>query len=134
MKFMFQSVGFITLFLFVSFKAVSQARLTINNNSMRSMTLKVMKGGGEKGVLHQTVTISAYGNETIYFSDGGYYFTKTKAVLKGKDPVYQKGQPFKVTNDDTGYSVLTLTFTIKESSVPQVTGGKKISKEEFDKN
>jgi hypothetical protein len=87
-----------------------------------------------QGTLHKTVTIGAYGSETIYFSESGYYFTKTKAVLNAKEPVYQKGQPFSVTNDNTGYSVMTLTFSITESAIPQVTGGQKISKIEFDQN
>lgn len=86
----------------------AQARLTIENNSQRQMTVKIMKGFGN-GSLHELVSISSYESKTIYFSQSGYYFTKTKAVLRGKDPVYQKGQPFKVTNDDTGYSVMTLT-------------------------
>ncbi len=62
------------------------------------------------------------------------YLKKTKAVLQEKDPVYRKGQPFEVTNNSSGYSVMTLTFSIKESSVPQATGGKQISKSEFDQN
>ena len=113
---------------------IGQARLTIENNSQRSMTIKVMKGAAGKGILHKTVTISAYDKETIYFSETGYYFTKSKAVLNGKEPVYQKGKPFKVYNGDDGYSVMTLTFSIRESSIPQVTGGQKISKSEFDQN
>ncbi|MBK6820490.1 MAG: hypothetical protein IPG85_13275 [Bacteroidetes bacterium] len=88
----------------------AQASLTIENNSMRTMSVKVMKGSSGKGTLHDKVTIGAYGRKTIYFSTSGYYFTKTKAVLAGKDPVYRKGNPFSVTNDDTGYSVMTLTF------------------------
>ena len=98
------------------------------------MTVKVMKGYSGKGTLHETVTIGAYESETVYFSESAYYFTKTKAVLKGKDPIYRKGQSFQVTNDATGYSVYTLTFSIKESSIPQATGGKSISKTEFDQN
>lgn len=112
----------------------AQARLTIENNSMRTMTVKVMQGYSGKGTLHETITIAAYSNETVYFSNSGYYFTKTRAVLKGKDPVYRKGHPFEVTNNSSGYSVMTLTFSIKESSVPQATGGKSISKSEFDLN
>jgi hypothetical protein len=119
---------------FVSNTLSAQARLTIENNSMRSMTVKVMQGYSGKGTLHETVTISAYSSETVYFSNSGYYFTKTKAVLKGKEPVYRKGQPFEVTNNSSGYSVMTLTFSIKESSVPQATGGRQISKSEFDQN
>ena len=112
----------------------AQASLTIVNNSMRSMTVKVMQGFSGDGTLHETVSIAANSNQTVYFSNSGYYFTKTKAVLQGKTPVYRKGQAFEVTNNSSGYSVLTLTFSIKESSVPQATGGKQISKSEFDQN
>jgi hypothetical protein len=131
---MFKSLFLISFLLLTSFLVTAQARLTIQNNSMRSMTVKVMKGYSGKGSLYETATIGAYSNETIYFMESGYYFTKTKAVLKGKEPVYRRGQPFSVTNDETGYSVLTLTFSIKESTIPQATGGKSISKKEFDQN
>ena len=127
----------ISLFLFLAFSftvIAQQASLTIENRSIRSMTVKIMKGSRGKGSLFTTITISANNKETVYFSQTGYYFTKTKAVLNGKDPVYQKGHPFKVVNNDTGYSVLTLTFVIKESVIPQVTGGQQISKSEFDQN
>ncbi len=110
-----------------------QANLTIENNSIRSMTVKIMQGSG-KGSLFNTVIIGANGKKTVYFSETGYYFTKTKAVLRDRDPIYQKGKPFKVVNDETGYSEMTLTFTIKESAVPQVTGGQQITKTEFDQN
>jgi len=98
------------------------------------MTVKVMKGNGETGSLHRTVHIGARRNETISFSVSGYYFTKSKAELDNKEPIYQKGKAFKVINDNTGYSVLTLTFSITESATPEVTGGKRISKNEFDQN
>jgi len=124
----------ISFFLLQVSFANAQARLTIENNSKRSMTVKVMQGYSGDGNLHETVTIDAYSSKTVYFTESGYYFTKSKAVLVGKDPVYRKGQPFQVTNDATGYSVMTLTFSIKESTVPQATGGKQISKTEFDKN
>ena len=92
-----------------------------------------MKGSSGKGTLHETANISAYSSETIYFSQTGYYFTKSKAVLSGRDPVYKKGQSFKVISGDEGYSVFTLTFTIKESAVP-VSSGQSISKSEFESN
>lgn len=131
------SKNIVLLFLFLAFSCTAiaqEASLTIENRSIRSMTVKIMKGASGKGSLFTTVTIGANSKETVYFSQTGYYFTKTKAILKGKEPVYQKGQPFKVVNDDTGYSVLTLTFVIKESVIPQVTGGQQISKSEFDQN
>ena len=96
------------------------------------MTVKVMQGVGA-GALHETVSISAWGSETVYFSNSGTYFTKTKAVLLQRDPVYKKGKAFRVTNDASGYSVLTLTFTIKESAVMQ-SSGQTITKADFDRN
>ncbi len=98
------------------------------------MAVKVMKGRNGKGRLFQKVNIGPYGNETVYFYESGNYFTKTKATVSGKDPVFRRGKSFYVTNDETGYSVMTLTFSIKESSVPQATGGQAISKQEFEQD
>jgi hypothetical protein len=127
----------ILLFLSLLFSVSSfsqQASLTIVNNSQRSMSVKVMRGSSGKGQLHEKVTIYANSSETIYFSQSGNYFTKTKATINGRDPICRKGKPFKVTSDETGYSVLTLTFTIKESKVPQVMGGVQISQKEFEQD
>lgn len=123
----------IALLSLLSIQANAQARLTIENNSQRRMTVKVMKGIG-KGTLHETVHIAAYSQATVYFTVTGDYFTKTKAELAGRDPIYQKGKQFHVTNDDTGYSILTIKYTIKEAAVPQASGGTAISKAEFDQN
>lgn len=112
----------------------AQARLTIENKSQRFMTVKIMKGDTIHNSLHKMVTISANKSSTVYFSQTGYYFTKTKAELDKKEPVYQKGEPFEVVNDSRGYSVMTITFTIKETEVPEVLGGKRITKTEFDKD
>ena len=125
---------FTVILLLVSITVNAQARLTIENKSIRSMTVKIMKINGGRNTLHNTVTIGAYRSETVYFSNSGYYFTKTKAIRQGKDPIYRKGNPFRVTNDETGYSVMTLTFSITESTIPQATGGIAISKTEFDKD
>lgn len=133
MKAIFETTLCSAFLLLVSFAGNAQARLTIENNSMRQMTVKVMKGSSGKGTLHESVNISAYGSETVYFTETGYYFTKSKAILNGKDPVYKKGKSFKVINGSDGYSVLRLTFTIKESAVPASTG-QTISKNEFDQN
>ncbi len=120
--------------LLISNKIIGQAKLTIKNNSERSLTVKVMSANGTKGILFETVTIEKSGTETINFSETGKYFTKSKALLQGKEPVYRKGKMFKVTNDETGYSVMTLTFTIVESKMPVATGGVSISKKEFEEN
>lgn len=130
---MHKSILLTIIVIITSYLSIAQASLTIENNSKRSMTIKVMKGNNSSNDLFETIYINAFQEKTITFYESGYYFTKSKATLNGKTPVYQKGQPFYVTNDETGYSVLTLTFSIKESNVPQVSG-KQISKAEFDKN
>ncbi len=135
MKKLTQTIFFTLLLCAITvLKTYGQARLTIQNNSQRTMTVKIMRGFTGKGTLHQTVSIGSYGSAIIQFTESDYYFTKSRAVLQGKDPIYRKGQPFQVTNDSSGYSVMTITFSIKESSVPQATGGKQISKTEFDQN
>lgn len=114
--------------------AHAQARLVVENQSQREMTVKVMRtyDGGDS--LHGTTSVAPYGTRTIYFSETGDYFLKTMAVLSGRDPVFQKGEPFRVYSGRDGFSVITVTFSIKESIVPQVLGGQKISREEFDRN
>ncbi len=125
---------FLVMIISTSYHGNGQARLEINNNSQRIMTVKVMKVDSGNGTLHRIVEIPAHSSETIYFSETGYYFTKTKAILSGKKPVFRKGEQFSVYNGSDGYSVLTLTFTITESNVVQATGGKEITKSEFDQD
>ena len=124
---------FIFCLCLLSFTSIGQATLKIVNNSGRIMLLKIMEVDGGDGTLFKEVKIGAYQNEIIEFFSSGRYFTKTKATLNGKEPVYEKGKAFEVVNDSRGHSVMTLTFSIRESSIP-VTSGKKISKGEFDKN
>jgi hypothetical protein len=115
--------------------ASSQARIIINNQSQRDMTVKIMKDDlAGNASLHSHVYIKPFSRETIYFSQTGYYFTKTKASMIGKEPIYRKGDSFKVYNGSDGYSVLELTYSIEESDEPVATGGKNISKREFDKD
>ncbi len=120
--------------LLIASSILSQARLTIENDSKRQMTVKVMKADGWNGELYTTVYIEPGGFETIYFNETGNYFTKTKAVLSKKEPICRKGDPFRVYNGSDGYSVLTLTFMITESKIPQAAGGKAISLNEFNEN
>jgi hypothetical protein len=130
---MHKSILLTIIVVITSYISIAQASLTIENNSKRTMTIKIMKGNNSVNDLYETIVINAYQEQTVTFYESGYYFTKSKAILNGKNPIYQKGQPFYVTNDASGYSVLTLTFSIKESNVPQISG-KQISKAEFDKN
>ena len=54
--------------------------------------------------------------------------------LDGKDPVYTKGNPFRVYVGRDGYSVLTVTYTFTETYVQNALDGRQISKVEFDRN
>ena len=109
-----------------------QASLKINNQSSRQMTVKIMRTYSDFADLHNTVYIPPFSSKSMYFNETGYYFAKTKATLSGKSPIYRKGDPFKVYNGSDGYSVLELTYSIIESSTPEVTGGKEITKTDFE--
>lgn len=123
-----------SIMIFFAFSNLNaQARLTIENNSQRQMKVKIMKKGSVSS-LFEVIEISSYKSHTVYFHESGTYFTKTKATIKGKDPICKKSQNFKVVNDETGYSILTLTFTIKESKTPISSGGQTISNMEFEKD
>jgi hypothetical protein len=124
---------FTILILFVYFNLDAQARLTIENNSQRQMKVKIMKKGSVSS-LYEVIEISSFKNYTVYFHESGTYFTKTRATYKGKDPICKKSQSFNVVNDETGYSILTLSFTIKESKNPISSGGQSISNIEFEKD
>ena len=121
------------MILFALSNMNAQARLTIENNSQRQMKVKIMKKGSVSS-LFEVIDISSYKSYTVYFHESGTYFTKTKATIKGKDPICKKSQNFKVVNDETSYSILTLTFTIKESKTPISSGGQTISNMEFEKD
>jgi hypothetical protein len=114
--------------------AHAQARLIIQNQSAREMTVKVMRVSGAGDWLHTTTAVAPFGTQTVYFSETGTYFLKTMAVLGGRAPVYQKGDRFLVHSGPRGYSVITMTFTIREAATPQVLGGAEISKREFDRD
>lgn len=124
---------FLGLFLMGFNLLNAQANLTIVNKSSRLMVVKVMKENGTKSNLYKKVTISANSLVKVYFSASGNYYTKSKAILKGKTPICKKGNPFNVVNDGSGYSELTLTYTIIESTTPNASGGATISESEFDK-
>ncbi len=120
----------------MSFVSLSfgQATLTIENNSQRTMIVKVVSVNSYGESTHEKVTISSKSNKVIGFTQSGRFYLKTKAEISGREPIYQKGEPFNVVNDETGYSEMTITFSITESKVPQISGGKKITQQEFERD
>jgi len=124
---------FLLLSAYSAYAYLHPAELRIKNTSQRHLTVKIMKQtSGNKGKKYTTVNISKKSNKTININETGNYYLKTKAVISGKDPVYKKGDPFKVYVGGDGYSVLTITFSIQESSLPNPMSGKQISKSDFD--
>jgi hypothetical protein len=119
------------LFTFPFIKIQAQAQLTVDNQSNRTLYIKVMqKGGG----YHTSMTVEPYGRTATTFSETGNYYLKTKAVWQGREPIYKKGEAFNIYNGSAGYSVLTLTVQIQESNSYNPTDGATISRSEFDRN
>lgn len=111
------------------------AELQIINKSQRFLTVKVMKQTpGDGASMYSTVTIGSQSNKTVNIDETGDYYLKTKAVSSGTEPVYKKGNPFKVYVGSDGYSVLTVTFSIQESALPDPQSGYQISPSEFENN
>lgn len=113
------------------FAYLHPAELRIVNDSQRQFTVKVMKETGEK---YATVSIDSNSSKTIEIDQTGNYYLKTKAVYPGKRPIFKKGDPFKVYVGSDGYSVLTITFSIKETALPDPMSGEQISETEFEKD
>ena len=116
-----------------AFAYLHPAELRIVNNSQRQLTVKVMKviTANESSKLI-TVEIDTLSTETINISETGNYYLKTRAVYPDRDPIYKKGDPFKAYVGSDGYSMLTITYSINESSLPNPMAGEQISKSEFD--
>jgi hypothetical protein len=117
-----------------------QASLTIVNKSDRYLTVKIMKGSEKKSTFYKSDNVAPKGEQIIYFSESGRYFTKTQAILLPKDTLkrdtlYSKGNAFEVISDARrGYSNITMKFTVKESKKPQLEGVMPITRKEFEQN
>ncbi|MCP4439294.1 MAG: hypothetical protein GY810_10175 [Aureispira sp.] len=119
----------------ISYSFAQKARLEIVNSSQRTLLIKVMKrnyGGNDRK--HSTLTIQPGYRGTEYFSSTGDYYLKTKATKRDRKPMYEKGKPFEVYVGHDGYSVLTVTYSITESSSYNPLDGKSISEAEFEKD
>jgi hypothetical protein len=105
------------------------AELRIKNDSQRQLTVKVMTAAGQR---YAVASVESDSTETIDIHKTGEYYLKTKATLKGRQPVFRKGNPFKVYVGVDGYSVLTVTFSIQESDLHDPMSGRQISESEFE--
>ncbi len=125
---------FALIFALSSVKA-QQAELHLVNNSSRNMYVKVMKQSIRDSYRYSTLRIAPYGNAVEYFPETGYYYLKVKSYKKGRQTIYSRGDAFKVYVGSDGYSVLTITYDVNESSYSiDPLSGERISKEEFMKD
>lgn len=134
MKKIFCCVIFVALWisLFASTSWAENAQLILNNNSGRTMAIKVMR---DNGTLYSSGhNVAANSSLTIYIPNTGNYYLKIKAIHFSNPPVYTKGNPFKVYVGADGYSVLTITFSLKESRTPSPLEGRSINKNDFEKD
>lgn len=124
----------ITIFALSGIKA-QEAELHFHNFSERDMLIKVMKKDNSGAHRYSMMRATANSKVVEYFPETGYYFLKTKATYPGKEPVYTKGDVFKVYVGSDGYSVLTITYDIQESyNSIDLTSGERITEEEWSKN
>ncbi len=111
-----------------------QAELHINNNSDRALDIKIMRNGyNGQGSLHSRMSINPNSYSVKYFSSTGNYFLKVKATRYGRPPAYSQGNPFRVYVGEDGYSVLTISYSIYESTLDPLSG-ETISQAEFEKD
>ncbi len=111
-----------------------QAELHINNNSDRTMDIKILRVlSGSSSVLFGKMHIAPQSKSINYFSTTGNYYLKVKASRLNRPDVYSKGDPFRVYVGSDGYDVLTITYSIEESTLNPMDG-ETISKAEFEQD
>ena len=93
-----------------------------------------MKGSGGKGVFTDSIVIASNSTDTILISKPGAYFLKTKAIMEGKDTIFQKGRAFQMYIGVRGASEITMTFTIKEDKSRDASEGVLINRREYEQN
>ncbi|HLT73030.1 MAG TPA: hypothetical protein VKZ75_10280 [Cyclobacteriaceae bacterium] len=126
---------FLPVFVFLFHLVGAQrAELHIDNNSMRTLEIKIMKGHPDRSTgLYTKFTINPYGRTTKYFSSTGDYFMKVKAMRPERKPAYSKGDPFRVYVGADGYSVMTITYSIQETTTSvNPLNGETISEAEYE--
>lgn len=134
---------FLAIFMIIiSLQSFSQqASLTIINKSNRQLKVKVMKGPEKKAVHYITDSLAPKATKIIYFTETGFYFTKSQAILISKDDpkmndtIYSKDKPFQVISDKRrGYSNLTMKYTIKETKKSEADDVVPITRKEYTNN
>lgn len=119
-----------------TFAGEHPAELYLENNSQRDLTVKVMKVAGEKKALKYGPIIKITPMEKhgpVLFYETGDYYLKTRSDYPGRSPIFGKGSPFSVTVGPREYSVLTIKYSVTESTIDPLSGVS-ISKSDFDRN
>ncbi len=122
------------LIFIATFSYSQNAELHINNTSNRTMDIKIMRSSSNgASSLYSRLKISPQSEGIEYFPTTGYFFLKIKASRYGQPIVYSKGDPFRVYVGSDGYDVLTITYSIEESTLDPLSG-ETISPAEFEKD
>ena len=117
----------ILLLLPIGFAKAEQASLSVTNSSNYTLTVKIMKYGGG---LYRTLYIPAKETRTAYFSNTGWFYTKTKAEKSMSATLYKKDEEcFEIVCDHRGYSQATMTYYVSEYGS---NAGESISRAEFE--
>lgn len=129
-------IKLLLLILFAVFacNAYSQNRasLTIVNRSDYIITVKLMKSHMLGDSLYSTIQLAPQKTRTIYVSETGTYYTKTKAEKNFSPTMYNMGRQFYLKSGMYEYSESTLEFYI--SSYGGHSMGESISRSEFEKD
>ena len=83
--------------------------------------------------LYSRLTINPQSNSIKYFPSTGYFYLKVKASRYGRPTAYTQGDPFRVYVGDDGYDVLTISYSIEESTLDPLSG-ETISQAEFERD
>ena len=130
------NINFLFLFLLtlVSNAICQDAELHIHNESDRTMDVKIMRSLADgRSSLFGKMYINPRSNSTKYFSSTGYYYLKVKAIRLNRPDVFSKGDPFRIYVGSDGYDVLTISYSIEESTLDPMSG-ETISQAEFEKD
>ena len=119
-------LGFLLLLPLCILKA-EQASLSVTNSSNYTLTVKIMKYGSG---LYRTLYIPAKETRTAYFSNTGWFYTKTKAEKSMSATLYKKDEEcFEIVCDHRGYSQATMTYYVSDYGG---NAGESISRAEFE--
>ena len=121
----------LVIFCLMPFAVVKaeQASLSVSNSSNYTLTVKIMKYNAG---LYRTLYIPPRETRTVFFSQTGWFYTKTKAEKSMSATLYMKDEEaFQIVCNSQRYSQAESTYYVSEYGG---NAGESISKSEFEKD